>query len=63
MISGALSPLFRSFLGTLTTNGHATAQVLIPPDPNLRGIRLFVGGVAVINGQLVPTNCEGFTIR
>jgi len=63
VISGALAPLFRYFVGSLTTTGQATAQVLIPPAPNLRGIRLFVGGVAVINGQVVPTNCEGFTIR
>jgi len=63
VVSGALSPLFRNFLGSLSTNGQATAQVLIPGDQHLRGIRLFVGGVAVISGQVVPINSEGFTIR
>jgi hypothetical protein len=63
VVSGALSSLFRNFQGFLTTTGQATARIVIPADPNLRGFRLFVGGVAVVQGQIVPTNCEGFTIR
>jgi len=63
VVSGALGSLFRNFQGFLTPTGQATARVLIPADPNLKGFRLFVGGVAVVQGQIVPTNCEGFTIR
>jgi hypothetical protein len=33
--------------GTLDATGSATAQVLLPPDPSLSGIRFVMAGVAL----------------
>jgi hypothetical protein len=62
VLSGALAPIFRKFQDVLNGNGQATATVQVPSIPALSGLRLFVGGIAVIKSRIVPTNCEGFTL-
>jgi len=55
--------IFQDFQGILDQNGDAEAAIAIPDMAMLDGLRFFCGGFAVIGGNNVVTNSEGFTIR
>lgn len=48
---GASSGVFDRFAGVLDSQGRGTAQVRIPADPRLRGLRFFISGLTL---QLAP---------
>jgi len=62
-LNGLAPAIFQGFQGKLDGGGAARAAVAVPALPALDGLRVFVGGVALIDSRFVVTNVEGFTIR
>jgi len=63
-ISQLVPSMFVNFKGALGANGTAPAAILIPPVPQLKGLRFFISFVTVRNNVIrAIANTQGFSIQ
>jgi hypothetical protein len=63
-MSQLVPALFVNFQGALDANGTAPAAILIPPVPQLKGLRFYVSFVTIRNAAIrAIANTQGFSIQ